>query len=543
MACCSQQGCTKADDSAFDIPEKFLADGVIDVCKNRQVLKLITQEGDASKGSPPKGSRVVMHYTGTLTNGKQFDSSRTRGQPFETEIGEGMVIKGWDVAVPTMHIGERAEVLIQSEYGYGERGAGSDIPPNAALIFDMELLSYTKPEVISDEPSNDVPEEFTQDGVVDVCGNGQVLKLITKEGDGAPPADGTTATLHYCGYLTNGTKFDSSRDRGDTFDTQVGKGQVIKGWDAVMPTMKVNERAKVLIQSEYAYGKRGSPPKIKPNAALIFDMEMVGVTGEDLSAEKDKSFTKLVLKKSELFSSPDVQDTVKISLEKNGTLVYDELEYILGEEELHENIDMSITHCVLKLVPGEKSKFDLTAAAKENVTGEKVTYTIELISVDDIPRYWNMSADQKVEFGEKYKVKGSEFLKQGHLDAACKKYEYVLSITDNDIKERKEDLTSIRKAAMLNMALAKLKLKDYLQAIQACGDVLEIDELNEKAWFRKAEAQFQLKELPEALKSYKKVLTIAPDNKAAKRGLALTKKHYKEAQEAERKLAAKMFGL
>ncbi|KAK6341797.1 Fork head 1 [Orbilia blumenaviensis] len=102
------------------------------------VEKQITQEGTGAQ--PTKGQTVIMHYTGTLTNGTKFDSSRDRGSPFETAIGIGRVIKGWDEAVPTMKVGEKAILTITPDYGYGARGAGNVIPPNATLIFDVELL-------------------------------------------------------------------------------------------------------------------------------------------------------------------------------------------------------------------------------------------------------------------------------------------------------------------------------------------------------------------------------------------------------------------
>jgi peptidylprolyl isomerase len=89
---------------------------------------------------PKQGQTVVVHYIGTLPNGTKFDSSRDRGQPISFVLGAGRVIRGWDEAVAAMKIGTRAILTIPPAMGYGAQGSGNVIPPNATLIFDVELL-------------------------------------------------------------------------------------------------------------------------------------------------------------------------------------------------------------------------------------------------------------------------------------------------------------------------------------------------------------------------------------------------------------------
>jgi FKBP-type peptidyl-prolyl cis-trans isomerase len=99
-------------------------------------IELVEGTGPAAAA----GQQVTVHYTGWLTDGTKFDSSRDRGQPFSFRLGAGQVIRGWDEGVAGMKVGGRRKLTVPSELGYGARGAGGVIPPGATLVFTVELL-------------------------------------------------------------------------------------------------------------------------------------------------------------------------------------------------------------------------------------------------------------------------------------------------------------------------------------------------------------------------------------------------------------------
>jgi FKBP-type peptidyl-prolyl cis-trans isomerase len=339
---------------------------------------------------PKSGDRVKVHYTGWLPDsGKIFDSSLTRGEPFEFPLGQRQVIAGWDEGVALMTRGARYKFTIPPGLAYGEQGSGR-IPANATLVFEVELLDVVRaPEFrpANKEAQKTTPDGLTYEVLVEGVGalandtdiltmklaiwraNGEllhsteiqennnprkgtadsfgwpiikratkVLKIgsryrfeakavdslgaemgaqfgpdallvwelelmdakpsnlpkfampaegalkttpsglkyeVIKEGTGRKPTATETVTVHYAGWLTDGTPFDSSYSRGDT--TSFPLNRVIKGWTEGVQLMGEGSIYKFVIPGDLAYGQRGSPPKIGPNATLVFQIELVKI--------------------------------------------------------------------------------------------------------------------------------------------------------------------------------------------------------------------------------------------------------------------------
>lgn len=167
--------------------------------------------------------------------------------------------------------------------------------------------AQTDEEELVTEPEEKLaePEEKPADWGEDISPqkDGGLFKKIITEGRGKETAmEGDEVFVHYVGTLLDGSVFDSSRDRNEHFKFTLGKGQVIKGWDVGVATMHEGEKCLLTCRPDYAYGDKGSPPKIPPNATLQFEVELFKWQGEDLT--KDGGVRKSIVTKGDGFSKP-----------------------------------------------------------------------------------------------------------------------------------------------------------------------------------------------------------------------------------------------
>jgi len=143
--------------------------------------QIIAAAPEDALGPPPDGTVVTAHYTGTLEDGTKFDSSVDRGSPFTFTIGEGQVIRGWDEGFASMKVGEKAKLLIRSDYGYGKNGSPPKIPKDATLIFEVELLGFEEKE----KEKYDYSDEERREKATSLKGEGTILFKESKFGEAA----------------------------------------------------------------------------------------------------------------------------------------------------------------------------------------------------------------------------------------------------------------------------------------------------------------------------------------------------------------------
>lgn len=395
---------------------------------------------------------------------------------------------------------------------------------------------------------------------IDITPNkdGGVLKTLLREGHGDEvPFAGDTVSVHYVGKLLDGTQFDSSRDRGEKFSFEVGKGSVIKGWDMGIPTMKRGELASFEIKSEYGYGARGSPPTIPPDATLVFEVELFDFHGEDLSEKKDKSIVRRVLKAGTGYMSPNEGAQCVLALKGTDAhgRVFDQREHVefeLGEGakvDVCEGVEAALLKCKKEEVSRVEIKAQHVWRGKGNARlglepGLDVVYEIEVKNFEKAKESWQLNGGEKLEQSELIKNKGTELFKKGEYDLAMKKYNKILDFLEHEVydtEERKAKSKQLQIAARLNVAACFLKLKEYHKAVEACNKVLELDEKNEKSLFRMAQAHQGLAEFDEAIKYYSKVLEVNAENKEAAGLISVCHQKIKEYNQKEKALYGKMF--
>lgn len=387
-------------------------------------------------------------------------------------------------------------------------------------------------------------------------GDHGVLKQIKKEGSGTKtPMIGDKVSVHYTGWLLDGTKFDSSRDRKDKFTFDLGKGQVIKAWDISVASMKVGEICQVTCKPEYAYGASGSPPKIPPNATLIFEIELFDFQGEDLSTEEDGGIIRRIRVKGEGYSKPNEGAVVELKLQGiHNERVFDEreLQFEVGEGE-SLGIPPGVETALKQMEKGEEAVLYLKPKYGFDSTGyepfqippnAELKYEVKLKSFEKAKESWEMNTNEKLEQGVLVKDRGTKYFKAGKFRQAVIQYKKIVQWLEHESglsDEEREKSKSLLLAAFLNLAACYLKLSEYRHALEHCNKALEFEPNNEKGLFRRGESYMGVNENELAKNDFTKVIQLYPNNKAARTQIAKCQQRIHEQHQREKKIYANMF--
>ncbi|MBC8506806.1 MAG: FKBP-type peptidyl-prolyl cis-trans isomerase [Anaerolineales bacterium] len=245
-------------------PTDVAADELTSTESGLQYIDLAGGEGVEAEA----GNTVITHYTIWVQaeSENSFVFSSIFSQPLTFIIGSGnIVFPGWDEGVTGMKLGGKRLLVIPPDLALGESGSG-DIPPNATLVMEVELVELFIPPKMSEVNEEDYIS--TESGL-------KYYDFV--EGDGATPEAGQTVVVHYSGWLEDGSMFDSSLERGQPFPFVLGQGSVIAGWDEGLSTMKVGGKRQLVIPPELGYGENGAGGVIPPNATLIFEVELLEI--------------------------------------------------------------------------------------------------------------------------------------------------------------------------------------------------------------------------------------------------------------------------
>lgn len=252
-------------------------------------------------GAVPKaGDYLMVNYTGRLTDGTIFDESGE--EPFVFQLGHRQVIRGWERGLANFQIGSKGTLYVPPHLGYGKSGAGKVIPPNAALIYEIEVLeimdyaAYDRYMIDLENKERKAFEnatriQFSKDKklIHEYASKNKmrtkrlssgVSYSLKKKGKGDTPKDGDVISFHYEGTLLDGSEFDSSYKRKDPFRFELGKGKAIKGLEEALRYFKKGAEGWILIPSKLAYGPMEIDEEgtyVPANSVLVFKVKVLKI--------------------------------------------------------------------------------------------------------------------------------------------------------------------------------------------------------------------------------------------------------------------------
>ncbi|KAM3621263.1 uncharacterized protein V6R79_008607 [Siganus canaliculatus] len=381
-----------------------------------------------------------------------------------------------------------------------------------------------------------------------------VIKVVRRQGiDGDRPMIGDKVTLHYTGKLLSGRKFDCSRERKETFSFNVGKGQVLKAWDIGVLSMQRGEVCTLLCKPEYAYGLVGNPDKIPPSSSVVFEMELLSFEGEMLT--DDGGILRRIKVKGDGYNNPNDGARVDVHLEGScGGRLFDcrDVSFIVSEAD-DKGVPLGVDRAMDKMQKGEccllylqpKYAFGSEGKPEYKIGPDKeVIYEVTLKDFQRAKESWEMDLNEKLDLAGTVKHKGNQYFKAGRHYQAVIQYQRIVSWLEMECgsgKDQQMKTQDFLLTSHLNLAMCFLRMKEFSQVVENCNKVLELDECNEKALYRRGMARLLRNEFSLAMADFQKVLQVNPSNRAACGQISICQSKIKEHHEQDKRTYANMF--
>lgn len=519
------------------------------------VIKEILRHGEQGWMKPESGDEVRMHYRGTLLDGTEFDSSYSRNSPFVFKLGEGKVIKGWDVAGKTMAKGEKAKLTLKPDYAYGETGSPPKIPKNATLIFEMELLSWTSKR--------------------DVFGDGTVIKSELNGGDGwERPGKLAEVTLYVIAVaMDKDGRVEGEKLHEGEKTFSLGSGEVPEAWEKVIPDMKKNSVLQLVCMKSRIDAGDNAFIQIPSDVACVrYELTLKSWRKiEDIL--NDGSLVKKVLSEGEGWERPgegaQVVINVKyflpssisslvvpsstgdplsaqdgVSLKVGDGIVIDGIDRVLQSMKLNEHALVSIApKLAFKSAP---SLLSSELSLKGVSVDSQVLVDMTLTKFEKAKDVWSMSFEEKVEEMKVRKQRGNELFKDGRYETAKKSYDRAVNFFDSPTSELKPDIkTQVNELLVqchLNLAMCLDRMGDTPKVLTHCKKALEIQPSNVKALYRQGCAYLAQDDYYNAQSSLKYARELSPNNVDVVRKLKELKIKRLKQDAEDKKLYSNLFG-
>lgn len=390
----------------------------------------------------------------------------------------------------------------------------------------------------------------------DLTRDGGIKKQVMKPGKGNSfPGLGDKVLVDYAAWLLDAgnTLYETSRNK-EKFEFIIGNGEVIKGWELGVTTMKKGEVSLFIIQPQYAYGATGNPPKIPPEMPLMFEVELHDWYLEDLSPTKNgKILRKLIEQGDGLITKIDgFEVKVKYTGYYKGRIFEECVKQFPLGEGICAGIPESIETALYKFRLKEKSLLSMSGKYAHQTGSEElkippgadVTYEVTLLGLEKVKEVFEMNTDEKLERAKLVKERGVTLFKVGHYKAALKQFKCILHCLEKEPgadPETAEVRKELLKAAYLNISLCHLKKEHYYECTKYCDKVLAMDPLNEKALFRRAQAKMHSNECSDALKDFNKLKEFYPENRATGQAMKTCIEKIKSHNLKEKNIYGNMF--